>query len=221
MSTKPAGVRLGVAFQLKFFCTNGYFAGQGTEPSEEAIVYLADQLGIGRSRLPDYDFTSRSARRHCAEILRYLGFRRMKKADRAALVDWMARELCQGGGTVAAMLDTVFLWCRDRRIFAPRLKAISRQKLALPFTGLRAELTNLSPVLSGVIDWEEVEQQYDEMVKYTSAMHSGLADPEAILRRFARGEVMHPTYKALSKLGRRSRPSTCVRRLSDGRFTKA
>jgi len=48
VSTKPAGVRLGVAFQLKFFCTNGYFAGQGTEPSEEAVAYLADQLGIGR-----------------------------------------------------------------------------------------------------------------------------------------------------------------------------
>ncbi|UES42191.1 Tn3 family transposase (plasmid) [Roseibium aggregatum] len=28
------------------------------------------------------------------------------------------------------------------------------------------------------------------------------ADPEAILRRFARSDVMHPTYKALAELGR-------------------
>lgn len=33
-------------------------------------------------------------------------------------------------------------------------------------------------------------------------MHSGIADPDAILRRFARAEVMHPTYKALAELGR-------------------
>jgi len=85
---------------------------------------------------------------------------------------------------------------------APRLKAIARQKLALPLPGLRAELPNLLPVLSGVINWDEIEQQYDEMVKYAAAMHSGTADPEAILRRFARAEVMHPTYKALAELGR-------------------
>jgi TnpA family transposase len=33
-------------------------------------------------------------------------------------------------------------------------------------------------------------------------MQSRTADPEAILLRFARAEVMHPTYKALSELGR-------------------
>jgi TnpA family transposase len=40
------------------------------------------------------------------------------------------------------------------------------------------------------------------MVKYTAAMQTRTADPEAILRRFARAEVTHPTYKALSELGR-------------------
>jgi TnpA family transposase len=55
--------------------------------------------------------------------------------------------------------------------------------------------THLLPILSTVINWEEIEQQYDEMVKYAAAMHSGTADPEGILRRFARAEVMHPTYR--------------------------
>ena len=40
------------------------------------------------------------------------------------------------------------------------------------------------------------------MVKYAAAMRHGTADPEAILRRFARSDVMHPTYKALAELGR-------------------
>lgn len=85
---------------------------------------------------------------------------------------------------------------------APRLKAIARQKLAIPNANIRSELSNLLPILSSVINWDEIEQQYDEMVKYAAAMQSGTADPEAILRRFARSDVMHPTYKALSELGR-------------------
>lgn len=85
---------------------------------------------------------------------------------------------------------------------APRLKAIARQKLSLPYAGMKASLPNLMPILSGTIDWAEIERQYDEMVKYASAMRHKTADPEAILRRFARAEVMHPTYKALAELGR-------------------
>lgn len=85
---------------------------------------------------------------------------------------------------------------------APRLKAIASQKLALPSTGMRAQLPNLLPILSSTIDWAEIERQYDEMVKYAAAMQHGTADPEAILRRFARSDVMHPTYKALAELGR-------------------
>src|SRR3546814_15612287 len=78
---------------------------------------------------------------------------------------------------------------------APRLKAVARQKLALPQAGMRTRLSNFLPILSSPIDWDEIEQQYDEMVKYAAAMQSRTADPEAILLRFARAEVMHPTYK--------------------------
>lgn len=96
-----------------------------------------------------------------------------------------------------------FAFCRLLGFeLAPRLKAIARQKLALPDASFRTELPNLLPILSNPINWEEIEQQYDEMVKYAAAMQTRTADPEAILRRFARTEVMHPTYKALSDLGR-------------------
>lgn len=127
---------------------------------------------------------------------------------------------------VAAMIEGVLRHCTDMEIqrqyvdshgqsaigfafchllgfeLAPRLKAIARQKLALPSSGMRGQLPNLLPILSGTIDWTEIERQYDEMVKYASAMQHGTADPEAILRRFARTDVMHPTYKALAELGR-------------------
>lgn len=63
-------------------------------------------------------------------------------------------------------------------------------------------LGNLAPILSRAIDWQLIEQQYDEMIKYTAALRHGTAEPEAILRRFAGTTVQHPTYAALAELGK-------------------
>lgn len=40
------------------------------------------------------------------------------------------------------------------------------------------------------------------MIKYTTALEQGTADPESILRRFTRGNESHPTYRALQELGK-------------------
>ena len=52
------------------------------------------------------------------------------------------------------------------------------------------------------INWDLIVQQYDEMVKYATALKQGTADPESILRRFTRNNVQHPTYRALAELGK-------------------
>ena len=57
-------------------------------------------------------------------------------------------------------------------------------------------------ILSKPIDWELVRQQYDQMIKYTTALRLGTAETEAILRRFTKKNVQHPTYKALAELGK-------------------
>lgn len=84
----------------------------------------------------------------------------------------------------------------------PRLKAIASQKLYLPEVGSASEYTNLASILTNPIKWELIRQQYDEMVKYATALRLGTADAEAILRRFTRGNLQHPTYKALAELGK-------------------
>jgi TnpA family transposase len=84
----------------------------------------------------------------------------------------------------------------------PRLKAIGSQRLSRPDTGQPEAYPNLQPVLTKPIDWELIRQQYDQMVKYATALRLGTAETEAILRRFTRNNVQHPTYKALSELGR-------------------
>ena len=84
----------------------------------------------------------------------------------------------------------------------PRLKAIAKQKLHGVETGDAPQYGHLEPILTRAIDWELIRQQYDEIIKYATALRLGTAEPEAILRRFTRTNVMPPTYRALAELGK-------------------
>lgn len=84
----------------------------------------------------------------------------------------------------------------------PRFKNLYEQKLALPDANAIHLYPNLRLILQAVIDWELIRRQYDEMVKYTTALRLGTAEAEAILKRFTRNNTQHPTYKALAELGK-------------------
>lgn len=84
----------------------------------------------------------------------------------------------------------------------PRLKAIHSQKLYRPETGKADAYPNLQLIMTRPIDWEVVRQQYDQMVKYATALRLGTAETEAILRRFTKKNVQHPTYEAFAELGK-------------------
>ncbi len=87
----------------------------------------------------------------------------------------------------------------------PRLKAIHAQRLYRPGPRQPNAYPNLKPVLSRPLNWDLIAQQYDHMVKYATALRLGTAETEAILRRFTRNNVQHPTYKALAELGKARR----------------
>lgn len=85
----------------------------------------------------------------------------------------------------------------------PRLKAIASQKLYLPEAGVLGQYGNLTPILNQrPINWDLISNQYDQMVKYASALQKGTASAESILNRFTRNNRQHPTYQALAELGR-------------------
>ena len=127
---------------------------------------------------------------------------------------------------VAAMIEGVLKHCTDMNIdrnyvdthgqsevaFAfshllgfslmPRFKSMSKKKLYLPDNGLKERLPNILPVLTRTIDWKLIAQQYDQMIKYATALKLGTAKAEAIMKRFTRNNLQHPTYKALQELGK-------------------
>lgn len=84
----------------------------------------------------------------------------------------------------------------------PRLKNIYEQKLYLVDKADAEQYPRLRLILERAINWELIRQQYDQMVKYATALRLGTADTDAILRRFTRNNLQHPTYQALAELGR-------------------
>jgi TnpA family transposase len=87
----------------------------------------------------------------------------------------------------------------------PRLKAIHKQRLYRPEVGHPEAYPNLQLVLRRPINWDLIMPEYDNMVKYSTALWLGTAETESILRRFTRHNLQHPTYKALVELGKARR----------------
>ncbi len=84
----------------------------------------------------------------------------------------------------------------------PRLKAIHAQMLHVVEAGDVKRYSNLRQILTRPIQWDVIRNQYNEMVRYTTALRLGSADSESILRRFTRTGIQHPTYAALCELGK-------------------
>ena len=66
----------------------------------------------------------------------------------------------------------------------PRLKNL-KSAAALPaHTGEPDKYAHLQPILTRPINWDIIAQQYDEFIKFATALRLGTADAESILRRF-------------------------------------
>ncbi|MER6314417.1 Tn3 family transposase [Streptomyces sp. NPDC001581] len=83
----------------------------------------------------------------------------------------------------------------------PRIKRINKVKLYRPVAGEPDAYPGLAPALTRPIRWELIAQQYDQMIKYATAIRTRTASTEAILRRFTRN-ASHPTYAAMLEVGR-------------------
>ncbi len=105
---------------------------------------------------------------------------------------------------------------------APRIKRITYQKLSLPASGIVSRLSNIREMCihTRPIDWVLIEQQYDELVRYATALKEGTTDPETVLRRFTRASLQHPNYRALAELGRAIRTIFVCRYLRFERFRR-
>ena len=85
-----------------------------------------------------------------------------------------------------------------------RFKQINTMKLYLPVKGQSDAYPQLASALTRPIRRDLIEQQYELMVKYATAIRLGTASTEALLRRFTQNTT-HPAYAAMLEVGRAQR----------------
>jgi len=85
----------------------------------------------------------------------------------------------------------------------PRIKAINKVRLYRAVAGEPDAYPGLAPaMMNRAIRWDIIAEQYDQMIKYATAIRTGTASTEAILRRFTKANAIHPTYQAMIEVGR-------------------
>jgi len=110
---------------------------------------------------------------------------------------------------------------RVRRHQAARLRpaaqdqADQQTRLYRPVAGDPGAWPRLEPALTRPIRWDLIAAQYDSMIKYATAIRTGTASTEAILRRFTKANAVHPAYQAMAEVGRAQRTIFLARFLRD------
>lgn len=83
----------------------------------------------------------------------------------------------------------------------PRIKGIQHQKLYYPSASHKNNYPNLEPILKSAINWQLIEENYDEYVKHVSALKTGTVDPDVLIKKFSKENYNHPVYKTLIEIG--------------------
>jgi TnpA family transposase len=95
-----------------------------------------------------------------------------------------------------------------------RFKQINTMKLYVPGSAGQYAYPALAPALTRPVRWEIIENNYDLMMKYATAIRLRTASTEALLRRFT-SETTHPAYAAMFETGRAQRSIFLARWLRD------
>lgn len=106
----------------------------------------------------------------------------------------------------------------------PRIKRINKVKLYRPVAGEPDAYPQLAPALTRPIGWELIAQQYDQMIKYATAIRTRTASPKRSCGASPGTPPTPPTRPCWRSAARRrpsSWPATCGSGISSGRSRRA
>lgn len=88
-SSKTDHTRVGAALLLKWFQQEGRFPRYRNEIPAQAVMFVAQQLGVTADAYLAYDWQGRSIKTHRAEIRAWLGFREATVDDATHMTAWL------------------------------------------------------------------------------------------------------------------------------------
>jgi TnpA family transposase len=97
-----------------------------------------------------------------------------------------------------------------------RIKQINKVRLYRPAAGRRRPggLPAARPGADPAVRWDLIADNYDQVIRYATAIGEGTASTEAVLSRFTRSAT-HPAYQAMLEIGRAQRTIFVARYLRD------
>ena len=87
-------------------------------------------------------------------------------------------------------------------------------RLYRPAAGDPGAYPRLAPALTRPIRWDIIAANYDQVIRYATAIREGTASTEAVLSRFTRSAT-HPAYQAMLEIGRAQKTVFVARYLRD------
>ncbi len=116
---KRGATRLGFAVIMKFYTRYGRFPRGRGELADEAVEFVARQVGVPAAELDSYAWSGRTWEYHRAQVRRHLGFRECSVADTDKLTAWLAGEVCPTQPRPEQVRAALLGRCRSERIEPP------------------------------------------------------------------------------------------------------
>jgi hypothetical protein len=108
---KRGPTRLGFALLLKFYTWAGRFPRDRGELADEAVAFVARQIGVDAAELGFYDWSGRTIEYYRAQIHAHLGFRECSVTDADKLTGWLAGNVCVAERRPDLVRDELMVRC--------------------------------------------------------------------------------------------------------------
>ena len=123
---KRGSTRLGFALLLKFYVRLGRFPRGRSELPDEAVAFVAKQVGVPPGELGFYEWSGSTIGYHRSQIRAYLGFRECSVQDADTLTGWLAVHVCETERRHDQVREELLMRCRGERIEPPAAKRVDR-----------------------------------------------------------------------------------------------
>ena len=104
------------AVKLKFFENNGYFPKELIDIPEQIYQYIAESMEMELSSFIEYDWDSRTSRKHNTAIRNYFNFRTMELSDLSTLKDYIFEQYMPFNLSYEYLKEKTYKYLFDRKI---------------------------------------------------------------------------------------------------------